>query len=34
LSSKVIIGVVAGGKLSPLLPATLPFGQGLGTIAF
>ena len=34
MSSKVIIGVVAGGKLRPLLPATLPFSQGLGTIAF
>jgi hypothetical protein len=34
MSSKVIIGVLAGGKLTPLLPATLPFSQGLGTIAF
>jgi hypothetical protein len=34
MSSKVIIGVLARGKLTPLLPATLPFSQGLGTIAF
>jgi hypothetical protein len=25
---------LAGGKLTPPLPATLPFSQGLGTIAF
>jgi hypothetical protein len=31
---KVIVGVLTGGKFVPLLPATLPFGQGPGTIAF
>jgi hypothetical protein len=33
-NTAVSIGVVAQGKLIPLLPATLPFDQGPGTIAF
>jgi hypothetical protein len=31
---KVVVGVVSGGKLIALLPATLPFEQGPGMIAF
>jgi hypothetical protein len=30
----VSVGVITQGKLVPLLPATLPFNQGPGTIAF
>jgi hypothetical protein len=32
--TKVSVGVLVQGKLIPLLPATLPFDQGPGTIAF
>ena len=33
-SLNVVVGVIAQGKLIPLLPGSLPLGQGPGAIAF